>query len=237
VLWSVPVESDIQLGREAWRDLRRQYKPVHDKWGVNRIGGDLVQMLPDQTFEWDFGVVHAPNVVNAFCFPGGIVRVTDTLLYTLNLSDGEVAALLGHEIGHVLHRHAQKRIIQKELLSLLMKALVYEDHDDDQETFGQALGELMMNSATYLGSLSFSRQDEYEADASSWELLVMTGVYRPHALQSLLSKLWSLENGSSGKTSWESTHPGTKDRIEALQKKWNDLPIKDRKRLAGYPVQ
>ena len=95
-----------------------------------------MQVLPDHSFEWeDFGVVHAPNVVNAVCFPGAIVRVTDTLLYTLNLSNGELAALLGHEIGHVAHRHAQKRIIPKELLSLLWKSLVYEDHDDDRETF------------------------------------------------------------------------------------------------------
>lgn len=237
VLWTIPVESDIELGREAWRDLRTKYKLVRDKWGVDQIGWDLVQVLPDQSFEWDFGVVHAPNVVNAFCFPGGIVRVTDTLLYTLNLSNGELAALLGHEIGHVLHRHSQKRIIQKELLSLLLKALVYEDHDDNRETFGQAVGELMLNSARYLGQLSFSRQDEYEADATSWDLLVMSGVYQPQALQSLLSKLWSLEKGSSGKTSWESTHPGTKDRIKALQTKWSALPLGDRKRLARYPEQ
>lgn len=59
--------------------MRKQYTPVHDKWGVNIIGRNLVQMFPEQTFEWDFGVVHAPNVVNAFCFPGGIVRVTDVL--------------------------------------------------------------------------------------------------------------------------------------------------------------
>ena len=64
----------------------------------------------------------------------------------------------------------------------------------------------------------------------------MSAVYQPQALQSLLNKL-SLENGISGKTSWESTHPGTKDRIEALQTKWSDLPLGDRKRLARYPVQ
>lgn len=237
ILSTVPLESDVELGREAWKDMKKQYRPVRDMWGVKRIGHSLLQQATVDTheMEWSFGVVHAP-IVNAFCFPGGVVRVTDSLLYKLDLTEGEIAALLGHEIGHVLHRHSQRRIIQQNLLSLVTKALVYDDEDDVDETFGQAVGELMLKSAMSLGSLSFSRKDEYQADAASWELLVASGIYQPHSLQSMLSKLWSYD-GSSGDTSWESTHPGTRDRIAALEVKWDLLSVGEQKRLSRYPVQ
>ena len=205
-------------------------------WGVKRIGFRLLQQagVDELAMEWSFGVAHAP-MVNAFCFPGGVMRVTDSLLYKLDLTEGEIAALLGLEIGHVLNRHSQRRIIQQNLVKLVIDALVYDDQDGDDESFGQAVGELMLKSATYLGSLSFSRKDEYEADATSWELLVASGIYQPHALQSMLSTLWSYD-GSSGDTSWESTHPGTRDRIAALQVKWDLLSTREQKRLAHYPI-
>lgn len=242
VVETVPIEMDVELGQQAWRDLRKKYKPIRDLWGIKRIGHLLLEKagIDDEHYEagmqWSFGVVHAPLIVNAFAFPGGIVKVTDSLLYKLDLTEGEIAALLGHEIGHVLHRHSQKRIIQQHLVSLVTKALVYEDNDDVDESFGQAIGELMLSSATYLGGLSFSRKDEYQADAAAWDLLVASGMYQPHSLQTMLAKLWSYE-GSSGDTSWESTHPGTKDRIAALQLKWELLPKSEQKRLSQYPVQ
>jgi len=238
VLSTVPMESDVELGREAWRDMRKKYPPVRDMYGVKRIGHELLQHagVDEMGMEWSFSVVHA-NMVNAFCFPGGVVRVTDALLKKLDLTEAEIAALLGHEIGHVLHRHSQRRIIQQHLLSLVTKALVYDDEDDVDESFGQAVGELMLKSANYLGTLSFSRKDEYQADATSWELLVASGMYQPHALQSMLSKLWSYDGSSSGDTSWESTHPGTRDRIAALEVKWDLLSMKEQKRLSRYPIR
>ncbi len=236
VLSTVPLSSDVELGKAAWRDMRKTHKLVRDEWGVKRVGQQLVQQaaVDDMEMEWSFGVVHA-NVVNAYCFPGGIVRVSDSLLRKLDLTQGELAALLGHEIGHVLHRHAQRRIIQQDLLSLVTQALLYDDEDVVDETFGQAVGELMLKSAKYLGTLSFSRKDEYQADATSWELLVASGLYQPHSLESLLAKLWSYD-GSSGDSSWESTHPGTRDRIAALEAKWELMSPKEQRRLSRYPI-
>lgn len=183
VLSTVSLSSDVELGKAAWRDMRKTHKLVRDEWGVKQVGQQLVQQaaVDDMEMEWSFGVVHA-NVVNAYCFPGGIVRVSDSLLRKLDLTQGELAALLGHEIGHVLHRHAQRRIIQQDLLSLVTQALLYDDEDVVDETFGQAVGELMLKSAKYLGRLSFSRKDEYQADVTSWELLVSSGLYQPHSL-------------------------------------------------------
>ena len=76
------------------------------------------------------------QIVNAFALPGGIVRVTDSLLQNLALTDGELAALLGHEMGHILHRHSQKRAVKNKLLSTIWGAFVYEDNDGYDESFG-----------------------------------------------------------------------------------------------------
>ncbi|KAL7487267.1 hypothetical protein ACHAW6_015379 [Cyclotella cf. meneghiniana] len=254
ILYTVPIESDVALGRKALLSLERKYPRVHDRWGVTRIGSELVnagtfskrdpsyrqlQQNPNlfdniEIYEWDFGVVKAPpDMVNAFALPGGIVRVTDSLLNTLHLTDAELAALLGHEMGHILYRHSQKRTIKNHLLSTIWEAFSYEDNYGYSEAFGEAVAEGLWKSASFLGELAFSRSDEYQADEAAWDLLASTystevrrkldaRQFHPMSVKSLLSKLWKYQGGS-GSTSWESTHPGTKDRIDALQKKLNTL--------------
>jgi Zn-dependent protease with chaperone function len=194
-------------------------------------------------------------MINAFALPGGVVRVTDALLERLEPTQGELAALLGHEMGHVVSRHSQARMIQQGLLQYLLKAVLYEDGDDVQETFGEAVGELLTKSAAWLGQQKFSRRDEYQADAVSWDLLVdEANAYNPKSLHSILSKLWSLEQDAGDKsrrkdsespwdrdflasvTAWSRTHPATEDRLAALEVKWNQLTSKVRRRLARNPV-
>lgn len=257
ILWTVPVASDVALGREALMSLERKYPPVADRWGVTNIGLELVEssMNSDSTtnnqqndhlfdniqeYKWDFGVVHAPQLVNAFALPGGIVRVTDALLKNLALTDGELAALIGHEMGHVLHRHSQKRAVKNRLLSTIWEAFVYEDNDGYDESFGEAVAEGLWKSASYLGELSFSRTDEYQADDAAWDLLASTYYYsfgrrsarqyHPKSVRGLLRKLWDYQGGT-GSTSWESTHPGTKDRIGALGEKWNSLTFAEKRKF------
>lgn len=255
ILYTVPIESDVALGREALLSLESKYPRVTDRWGVNRIGLELVKaggvlardfQYDSQLFDnihlyrWDFGVVAAPSeMINAFALPGGIVRVTDSLLKRLKLTDGELAALLGHEMGHVLYRHSQKRAIKRHLLKTVWDAFSYEDHDGYDESFGEAVAEGLWKSASFLGELAFSRGDEYQADETAWDLLAST--YRvtkrnhdvkqfdPKSVKSLLTKLWKV-HGGSGLTSWN-THPGTKNRIDALQKKGDALSISERRRF------
>lgn len=258
VLYTVPVQTDIELGRQAITSLERKYPRVEDRWGVKKIGMEIVkagrnarqdhnnQFFPSifdnvDEYQWDFGVVHAP-IVNAFALPGGYIRVTDSLLLqNLYLSNGEIAALLGHEMGHVLHRHSQRRIIKQRFLSTLWEAFVYEDNDGYEESFGEAVAEGLWKSASYLGDLGFSRRDEYQADAAAWDLLSATYLdnryilrrYHPNSVKKLLMKLWDFQGRDGSATaSWESTHPGTAERIDALKEKWNKLDRRQRRKFA-----
>ena len=252
----VPLQADLELGREAYfRDTHLSQDTYHDpRWTrrVQRIGQQLVESSHATAtsassssafatrrrsknahdYQWDFGVVKDDNQINALCLPGGIVRVTSGLLHQLDLTDGELAALLGHEMGHVLHRHGQARLLQRRVLHTIMEALVYDDRDDHEESLGEAIGELLIHSADWLGQQSFSRANEYEADETSWELLMSTyNPYHPHALQRLLTKLWEATGKQGGKTSWDSTHPGTLDRIQALEDKWKNLSSRERQEI------
>jgi len=247
VLFTVPLSSDVDLGYQSLRYLEKKYPPIQydTTWNhkIEAIGLELVHGSKNylkrynpthdyidklKQYDWSFGVVRA-DFANAFALPGGAIRVTDTLLRQLNLKNDEIAALIGHEMGHVLNRHSMRRMIKSKLFSTVLEALVYNDDDARDETFGEAIGEILLNTASYLGEMGFSRRDEYEADATSWDILVMNTI-RPRSLSSLLQKLWDYEGGS-GETSWESTHPGTKDRILALEKKWNEMTWKEKQNL------
>jgi Zn-dependent protease with chaperone function len=259
ILWTVPVQTDIELGRQAVLSLERMYPRVEDRWGVHKIGLELVKAGRNahydtnnnyfhysifhnvDEYQWDFGVVHAPNLVNAFALPGGIIRVTDALLQNLYLSNGEIAALLGHEMGHVLYRHSQQRAIKQRLIATLWDAFVYEDNDEYAESFGEAVAEGLWKSASYLGNLAFSRKQEYQADGAAWDLLSATYLdnryilrrYHPNSMMKLLTKLWDYQGRDAGTATagWESTHPGTKERIDALKEKWNKLDRKQKRRF------
>ena len=237
LLLQVPLEADIDLGREAAKEYKAIY---HPQWTplMESIGQDLVRATPRHThYQWDFGVLKDPTVVNAFALPGGVIRVTTGLLEQLKLTEGELAALIGHEMGHVLHRHSQARLLQQQVLATVLQALFYKDEDPHQETFGEAIGELLLNSADWLGRQSFSRSNEYEADAMSWKLLTSGRKYNPQALSSLLNKLWEYHGRQGGNTSWESTHPGTLDRIGALEERWNALTYRERRKLTSNTIR
>jgi Zn-dependent protease with chaperone function len=190
--------------------------------------------------------------------------VTSGLLRELNPTRGELAALLGHEMGHVLHRHSMAKIVKQLVLADVLEAVVGgfvsgPTTANTQSSFGRSLGSVLLRSAQWLANQKFSRQDEYQADAVAWELLLASDAYNPHSAISLLSKLEGEEErrhhdeaeaasnaaSSAGKTGnssssggiagaiegWTATHPATSDRLKALQKKWSELPGEERQRL------
>jgi predicted Zn-dependent protease len=262
ILLCIPIHEDISLGIESWKQMNQNYPLVfRDRWGLKSIGNELANMLEMnrgvfcskiavvdvsqcmtqmKEYRWSFEIVSSPEI-NAFALPGGIVRVTDTLLHRLDLTKGEIAGLLGHEMGHVLFRHGQARLLKRNLLEMVLKALVYDDGDDRQESFGEAVGELLLNGAKFLGEMKFSRQDEYEADEAAFDILANSRMYDPRAVQSLLEKLWSLNDGSThgrkGMLSfvqgWDKTHPGTPERIEALARRWSKLSSFEKNKFRG----
>lgn len=218
-----PRSIDVQMGQAAV--ARAGYTRTYDTQAqerVRRIGSDMLASYPwdTQGFEFTFQVIDEP-IINAYAYPGGAIFITSGMLNMMQPSDSEVAAVLAHEIGHVVSRHSITRMLSDNFIRILWAASVYEDHDDYEENFGEAIGEVLVKYAVYLGTMSFSRANEYEADSCGWEMIQRSS-YQTEGMISFFEKLLrseSLQQGSDRTQWWSSTHPGTEERIQALKNK------------------
>jgi len=217
----VPRYLDVQMGRSAVASAGYTMTCGHAR--VQRIGADMLASYPQNTlgFEFTFQVIDEPNVINAYAYPGGAIFITSGMLNTMQPSDSEVAAVLAHEIGHVVSRHSITRMLSDNFIRILWAASVYEDHDDYEENLGEAIGETLVTYAVYLGTMSFSRANEYEADNCGWEMIQRSS-YQTKGMISFFEKVLRLESSQQGSDRsqwWSSTHPGTEERIQALKNK------------------
>jgi len=224
VVDAIPLDEDVALGCGGVRQA--QYRPVTPCRPGRRCVDDVGRSVVDAVlrnhpqlastiahYDWQFAVTDQ-SFVNAFAYPGGRIFVTRGLLDVC--TDDELAAVIGHEVGHVLHRHSQKRLVQQRLGRVLLSALLLGDADGRSESFGEEAAGTLLQYASELSTLQYSRSNEYEADEIGWYACTSLGRAgdgcRAGALQSFLRKL----DGGVGATEWHSTHPGTASRIDTL---------------------
>ena len=165
------------------------------------------------------------EVVNAFTAPPGCyVYITRGLLSIMN-SEAELAAVLGHELGHVSAQHAQRQE-QAEALSGIAAALV------GAATKSNTAGKIASRVAK-LGTLSYSRSQEYEADQLAIGYLPQAG-YDPEGLTRVLGDLQredefnartTGQSDSRAAPAWARTHPLTTDRIQRAQAQVAKTPV------------
>jgi predicted Zn-dependent protease len=159
-------------------------------------------------WHWEVNLL-ASKELNAFCMPGGKIAFFYGILKTLQLSDDEVATIMGHETAHALREHSRKRLAEQtatrgviELGSALLG-------------LGQ-LGRTVAGAGGQLLTLKFSRDDETEADLVGMELAARAG-YDPAAGVSLWQKMLAANKGAPPQ--WMSTHPAGDTRIRDIQAK------------------
>jgi predicted Zn-dependent protease len=105
------VEADREMGREVAEMVKTEMGVVDDATTtayLNKVGQRLVQVNPDQRFDYTFSIVDQ-YVPNAFALPGGYIYVTRGFLALTNNED-ELAGVMGHEIIHVSHRHSARQM-------------------------------------------------------------------------------------------------------------------------------
>jgi predicted Zn-dependent protease len=216
IVHAIPLERDSELGAAAVAAAR--YTLARDEAGVASLGRALVAALPREQrtrFNFTFDVIEAPYV-NAFAYPGGAVFITRRLITDLRVSKAELAAVLSHEMGHVIARHSQKAALKANVLLWVVRALLREDGDDEHETFGENVHEMLLEQALSLTRLSFSRRHEFEADALGVRFM-RAGGHPAAGMVSFFDKLLSLEAGSAQPVPWFSTHPATRERVRTLR--------------------
>ena len=162
-------------------------------------------------WKWEVNLLGSTQI-NAFCMPGGKIAFYTGILTKLELTDDEVAMVMGHEIAHALREHARERMgksMATNGLSRLGGALISGYFGIDSR-----LTDAVAQQGAQLLTLKFSREDESEADLVGMELAARAG-YNPRAGVSLWQKMSAANKGAPPQ--WLSTHPSGNTRIKDIE--------------------
>lgn len=184
---------------------------------AQRIIDQCTALYPEKVkdFEWEVTLFDAPNTPNAYAMPGGKIGVYTGILKVC-ANEAQLAAVMGHEVGHAILRHGNERMTQQlahagllktgELLSQASLLPFYQKHSSI----------ILPAIATGLKyrALSFSRSQE--SDADEFGLMLMAGAgYNPNEAPLLWDNMKKL--GGEEPPEYQSTHPSTDKRIAHLK--------------------
>ena len=159
-------------------------------------------------WKWEVSVINSKEL-NAFCMPGGKIAFYSGLITQLNLSDAEIAIVMGHEISHALREHSREQVSQ----AIAAQTTI----DIGAALLGMGGGSASLASTAYqaLVATKFSRVDESEADRIGLELTARAG-YDPRAGVSLWQKMIQANQGGRP-PEFLSTHPAESNRIHQIE--------------------
>jgi predicted Zn-dependent protease len=203
-------QEEIRLGQETDAEVmakigRYDEQPAVEEL-VRRVGDAIARASERPGLPWSFAVLDDP-AVNAFALPGGYVYVTRGLLAHLH-SESELAAVLGHEAGHVTARHSAVQL-RKQRTAQNTVGLFRVIDPNLRHVGGFVAG------TAGLVLLKHSRDDENEADALGLRYMKRTG-YDPVAIVAMFDVLASVNGGSERVPNWLSTHPAPEARRDRM---------------------
>ena len=164
----------------------------------------------DDTHSWNWGLqlIDSP-LVNATCAPGGRITFYSGIINKLNLTDDEIAAIMGHEIAHAVREHGRERVSQAMAQNVIANVALAAAGTGSAQSI-DAANQIMQ----YVLVLPNSRQNETEADAIGLEIAARGG-YDPRAAITLWEKM-SKESKGKNPPEFLSTHPSNENRIKEL---------------------
>ena len=216
------IDEDVNLGKQFSLEIEAQPAafPLLNKADypeayqhLNKITKSILasnHILHRDDFQWEVNIIDNDTILNAFCTPGGYIYVYTGLIKYLD-SEDQLAGVLGHEIAHADLRHSTKQMTKGYGIGLVSKLI-----------FGN--NSIVGNVASSLAGLTFSRDDETEADLQSVLYLYDTD-YDPRGVARFFQKM-EAKGETLGPLVFLSTHPNPENRVEQIYDQWTKLGSK-----------
>lgn len=164
-----------------------------------------------------FTLLEDPRTVNAFALPGGQIFITLGLFDRLE-TEGDLAGVLGHEIGHVIHRHTAQQMAKGQLGQALTNAVIIGAQDERGGGRGVAQAAVLANQMLML---RYGRGDESQADSYGLRAMADAG-YNPRRMLHVMEVLKAA--GGGGRTpEWASTHPAPESRFREIERELKEM--------------
>jgi len=216
VQWST--EEEVAIGLQSQHQMAQQHGGIHPDERKRQLVADIGKRLVNNSivrrsqYPFDFHLLRDDRTVNAFALPGGQVFITDALFSKFENED-QLAGVLGHEIGHVIHRHGAERMASQGFIQGLIQSVM----------IGSGGNGSVAQVASVVGnysSMSYGRDQELESDDFGVRLMLEAG-YDAH---NLIGVMDILEEASGGAKTpeFQSSHPSPENRrqkiLESIEK-------------------
>ena len=229
----ITLQEERELSREFMAVVRAQFPLIDDPVindYINRVGKRILAVMPPQPFDYQFYVLRE-DVYNAFATPAGHIFFNSGLIAAME-SEEELAGVIGHEIAHVVCRHISDRIESSKKIGMATLAGMVA---------GVLLGAVTVGSvaAGQTAALSYSRDNEMQADQLGLEYLTLAG-YSGEGLLTSLKKIRSKQwYGSEQIPTYLTTHPASEARMSTIDN-WlhqhRSATVQKRREVGGFDL-
>jgi predicted Zn-dependent protease len=208
---------EIVLGMQSRQRMAAQHGGLYPsdrlQAYVDSVGERVVQRsgAAKSPYPFEFHLLRDEKTVNAFALPGGQIFITAALLGRMN-SEAQLAAVFGHEVGHVVGRHGAEHLAKQQLGSALINAVGISasggmDGGQSAAAIAQAVNQLV--------DLRYGRKDESESDELGLKFMTDAG-YDPRGILEVMQIL-AKAGGGGKQPEFLSSHPDPGNRFETLQ--------------------
>lgn len=221
---AITQEQEIALGLQSAPELTQQFGGSHPDQQAQAYLDQVCERIiresraSETDYPFECELLEDPDTINAFALPGGPVFITAALFNQLE-TEGQLAGVMAHEIGHVVARHSAQQLARMELAQGLSGAAVLATYDpNDPSTQRTAAVAAMIAQVV---NMSYGRDDELQSDRLGVEFMANAG-YDPRGMIRVMEILGAASEGNRP-PEFFSTHPNPDNRIARIQEAIDEL--------------